>query len=101
LQARLAAQPVDAWEPGPARPPGPVLRALAALSERDREVLLLIAWDGLAHDEAAAVCGCSRPALRVRLHRARRRFASELARARAGDAPEVTHPMEAREDTVP
>ena len=52
----------------------PVVRALSLLAERDREVLLLTAWDGLSCDEAAAVLGCSRTATKVRLHRAKRRL---------------------------
>jgi len=52
--------------------------ALRALPERDREALLLVVWDELAHAEAAKVLGCSRNALDVRLHRARRRLAREI-----------------------
>jgi RNA polymerase sigma-70 factor (ECF subfamily) len=55
-----------------------VLAALATLGERDREVLLLHAWDGLDNAEAATVLGCSANAFAVRLHRARRRFADAL-----------------------
>jgi RNA polymerase sigma-70 factor (ECF subfamily) len=61
--------------------------ALAALSERDREVLLLIAWDDLSSPQAAAVLGCTSTALRVRLHRARKRFADSLAQAESADVP--------------
>lgn len=50
------------------------LAALGALSEADREVLLLIAWDGLTPDQAAEVLGLRRNTLAVRLHRARRRL---------------------------
>ena len=50
------------------------LRSLAALSAADREVVLLIAWEGLSQDQAARVLGLSRNALSVRLHRARRRL---------------------------
>jgi RNA polymerase sigma-70 factor, ECF subfamily len=53
--------------------------AFAALGERDREVLGLIAWDGLDVSEAATVMGCSAPAFSLRLHRARRRLLKELA----------------------
>ncbi|MBO2462655.1 RNA polymerase sigma factor [Actinomadura violacea] len=49
-----------------------LLRALAALPERDREVLMLLGWHGLSPREAAEVLGCSRPALTMRVHRARR-----------------------------
>lgn len=45
----------------------PILAALGRLSEGDREVLLLAAWDGLAPAEAAAVLGCSPTAAKVRL----------------------------------
>jgi len=62
-----------------------VLRALAALSDADREVLTLVAWHGLTPSDAASVLGCSRPAFAVRLHRARRRL--ERALRDAGEAP--------------
>ena len=55
--------------------------ALSVLNDRDREVLLLIAWEGLDRAQAAKVLGCSRNALAVRLHRARRRLAVALNRA--------------------
>ncbi|MGP3957554.1 RNA polymerase sigma factor [Nonomuraea sp. 3N208] len=51
-----------------------VLRALAALPEDDREILVLVAWHGLSPKEAAQVIGCSSAAFRVRLHRARKRL---------------------------
>jgi RNA polymerase sigma-70 factor, ECF subfamily len=54
-------------------------RALASLSDTDREVLLLIAWEELSIAEAATVLGCSRPTLSVRLHRARKHLATALA----------------------
>lgn len=52
--------------------------AFARLGANDREVLALAAWEGLDAGEIAMVLGCSRNAARIRLHRARRRFASEL-----------------------
>ncbi len=60
---------------------GALARALAELSDGDRELLLLIAWEGLEPAQAAEVLGCSRNALAVRLHRARKRFAAALSRA--------------------
>ncbi len=51
-----------------------VMTALAELSPKDRELLLLVAWDGLAPDQCAAVLGCSKSTFAVRLHRARRRL---------------------------
>lgn len=53
--------------------------ALNGLSDRDREVLLLIAWEGLSSVRAAAVLGCSPNAFAVRLHRARKRLADALS----------------------
>lgn len=57
-----------------------VLSALAELTERDRESLLLTVWDGLSARDAAAVSGCSTATFTVRLHRARRRFADAIER---------------------
>lgn len=59
-----------------------VQAALAALSERDREVLLL--WDaGLDYDEIAAQTGLARGAVGTTLSRARRRLV-EAHRALGG-----------------
>lgn len=55
-----------------------VSAALGALREADREVLCLIAWDGLDQVEAAEVLGCSPGAFKVRLHRARGRLEKAL-----------------------
>ena len=55
-----------------------VRAALARLSERDREALMLVAWHGLSGKRAARAAGCSRTAFDVRLHRARRRLAALL-----------------------
>jgi RNA polymerase sigma factor (sigma-70 family) len=55
--------------------------ALSTLSVRDRETLLLVAWEGLSSAQAAVVLGCSPQAFRVRSHRARRRLEAALRRA--------------------
>jgi RNA polymerase sigma-70 factor, ECF subfamily len=52
--------------------------ALRALTEHEREALLLVAWDGLTPRDAAVVVGCSSAAFRVRLHRARERVVAQL-----------------------
>ncbi|MEV0588241.1 sigma-70 family RNA polymerase sigma factor [Nonomuraea sp. NPDC050310] len=57
-----------------------ITRLFRELPEADRELLSLLAWEGLDHAELATVLGISRNAVRVRLHRARRRFARLLAR---------------------
>jgi RNA polymerase sigma-70 factor (ECF subfamily) len=59
---------------------GALAGALAALGERDREVLLLTAWEGLTAEQAARVLGCSTQAFWVRSHRARKRLAAALER---------------------
>ncbi len=58
---------------------GALAVAFTALSERDREVLRLVAWEGLSLADAATVLGCSSVACRVRYHRAKSRLASRLA----------------------
>lgn len=55
--------------------------AFALLAEPEREVLRLIAWDGLDTRDAARVFGCSPGAFRVRLHRARRKLVKQLEAA--------------------
>lgn len=57
--------------------------AYRRLPAGEREVLALSAWEGLGHGEIAVVLDCSRNAVRIRLHRARKRFAGELAAGQA------------------
>lgn len=59
--------------------------ALGALSEADREVLMLVAWEELSHAEVGEVLGISANASAIRVHRARKRLAANLDRLeRAG-----------------
>lgn len=55
-----------------------VAEALAQLPDRDRELLTLVAWDGLSREDIAAMLECSPATVRVRLHRARKRLAQRL-----------------------
>ena len=64
-----------------------VSEAFARLSDDEREVLILIAWERLEGREAAQVLGVSYAAFRVRLHRARRRFESLLSEPAASPVP--------------
>ena len=69
--------------PGPANPAqldtsSPAAMALQRLSSGDQELLCLLAWEELTHPQIAYVLGCSATALRVRLHRARTRFAAHF-----------------------
>lgn len=66
-----------------------VLRAVAGMVEADREALMLTVWDGLGHRDAARIAGCSVGAFAVRLHRARRRLRTEMARLDGVEAPIV------------
>jgi len=63
--------------------------ALAALSDADRELLLLCTWDDVAPADAARALGLAPSTVRVRLHRARRRFRD------AYESAEATYPAPA------
>ncbi|GAA3621979.1 hypothetical protein GCM10022419_129570 [Nonomuraea rosea] len=58
-----------------------ITHVFQALPDADRELLSLVAWEGLDRRQIATVLGMSRNAVRIRLHRARRRFARALAEA--------------------
>ncbi|HTW07103.1 MAG TPA: RNA polymerase sigma factor, partial [Acidimicrobiales bacterium] len=55
-----------------------LLSALGSLSPRHQEAVLLVAWDGLSEQEAAASLGISRGAFALRLYRARARLEQAL-----------------------
>ena len=61
-------------------------QALEALSDADRELLLLTGWEDLTPAQIASVIGRPAPVVSRRLHRARTRLATQLAIA-GGDAP--------------
>lgn len=73
-----------------------LLRGLARLTDREREAILLVAWDGLSPAEAADVASCSTAAFHVRLHRARRRLASAADDDTAGPAHPASSPASPR-----
>lgn len=72
LRAELATHPAAGNEAAE------VLRAMTELSDGDRELLLLVSWEGLSPSEAAKVLDISSLAARSRLHRARRRLRALL-----------------------
>ncbi|MER6948437.1 RNA polymerase sigma factor [Nonomuraea sp. NPDC000554] len=82
LAQRLREEFTIRAEPTPVRDSGAAYQAFRRLSDDDRELLALVAWEGLSGPEIAKVLGCSRGAVRLRLHRARKRLARELADAR-------------------
>jgi RNA polymerase sigma factor (sigma-70 family) len=55
-----------------------VAAAFAELADSDRELLTLVGWDQLDRDEIAVIIGSTRAVVRLRLHRARRRFEQAL-----------------------
>lgn len=87
-------------------PDSAVMAALAGLEEADRELITLVAWEGLDRDQIATMLGCSRATVRVRLHRARHRLARLLGdeghhgpRPSPSTAPQVTSiPLPAQRD---
>lgn len=92
LKAELAGSPI--WHDRAPDDLAPLARAWRRLRPQDRNLLGLLVWEGLAPEHLRRVLGCSRGALKVRLHRARRRFATELAREGVAidevDAPRAT-----------
>lgn len=52
--------------------------ALGRLAAKDREILQLVAWEGLGPEDLATAVGCSPGAAKVRLHRARARLRAVL-----------------------
>ena len=56
-----------------------ILQALHGLKEADQELLRLVAWEAMPHNQIAQVLGCSENAVAIRLHRARQRLAQQLA----------------------
>jgi RNA polymerase sigma-70 factor (ECF subfamily) len=58
-----------------------VRQALARLSDDDRELIMLTAWDGLDPREAAVVLDVPARTIRTRLHRARARLRRQLGDA--------------------
>ena len=84
LGARLAASFDDASVPDPSTlhenraESRRVHEALEQLSPDDRELVTLIAWEGLTPSGAATVLGLSPGTARVRLHRARTRLRAAL-----------------------
>ncbi len=79
LSVRLRAQAEPSWvTPDSALMGSELLAAIWRLPQREREALMLVAWEQLSPAQAAAAAGCTRVALRARLYRARRRLAETL-----------------------
>jgi RNA polymerase sigma-70 factor, ECF subfamily len=59
--------------------PGAVMEAFSRLDPTDRQVLELLVWREMKHEEAAQVIGCSRNAVTKRFQQARRRLQALLS----------------------
>jgi len=75
--------------------------ALAALSEEDREVLLLVAWEQLTPAEVAAVLDIPQGTARSRLHRARTQIRGHLEAAGWTAGPDSIPVSRSESDPVP
>ena len=84
LEHDVGRDPADAYAERDA-----VLQAFTTLSERDREALRLVAWEGLSLADGARAAGITRVAFAVRVSRARRRLAAALE-----DDPAPLRPLE-------
>jgi RNA polymerase sigma factor (sigma-70 family) len=87
-------------EPGPSEPSEVSIEelkaALDALAVDDREVILLVAAEGLSAAQVGEVLGCGANTARSRLHRARRRLARLLGVENT--AQRATRPGHKREE---
>lgn len=77
----------DATPPMRALGESPVLAAMEHLGDTDREILQLVAWEGLSHSEVGVALGISSNAATIRLHRARGRFRAALSDPPKGSGP--------------
>jgi RNA polymerase sigma-70 factor (ECF subfamily) len=81
LHSRLLCEAAPGWqEEHVAEADGRLRAALASLTEQDRELLLMHAWDALPVRDMATLLGCSANAVSLRLYKARLRLARELHR---------------------
>ncbi|MEV8638193.1 sigma-70 family RNA polymerase sigma factor [Streptosporangium sp. NPDC051023] len=85
LDVRMADLYTDSPESGVEREA--IALAFRSLPDNDRELLSLVAWEGLDHQEIATALGMSRNLVRVRLHRARKRFSRALTEAGVHSMP--------------
>ena len=55
-----------------------LLPAMRSLREADREILMLVAWEELSHDEIGRTLGITPNAVAIRVHRARKRLEDRM-----------------------
>jgi RNA polymerase sigma-70 factor (ECF subfamily) len=95
LVSDLAARPEPAADTTANDRTGTVVAtALERLSPNDREILRLVSWECLTPAELAVALGVRPGAARVRLHRARKAFASDPdIRSLVGEADQSAHTL--------
>ena len=87
LVDRISKQLAVAWSEHAPSADADLHTALDALGGRDRELVLLVAWEGFGVAEAGAVLGLKPDAARQRFSRARARLRAELAPSRVFTRP--------------
>ncbi|KJQ55541.1 RNA polymerase sigma factor [Microbacterium sp. SA39] len=83
MTVRTALDAVHLGVTGDSTPPGrvgqaEVIRALGVLTARERRIIMLTYWDGLAEGEIAELLRASESRVRTTLRRAQRRLRTEL-----------------------
>ena len=94
LHARMAALTPRVDPPAALPLVGPVLEpplaeAFATLTDREKEALLLVAWEQLDHAQAGRVVGCSAATFTVRVSRARAKLRARMKLAELTQEPTV------------
>ena len=85
---------IEQGEEGPLA--GQVHEALAALAPRDRELLFLAECEGLTATEIGTIVGRPPVTVRVRLHRAKRRFRAAFEERTPATDTTVPRPVSPR-----
>lgn len=80
LTRRLETQRAARYDEAGAHEYPELVSALAALPDRDRELIRLWAWEGLEPHEIAAAVGATPNAVSLRLSRAKKKLAQHIAR---------------------
>jgi RNA polymerase sigma-70 factor (ECF subfamily) len=93
LAVRLTEVGPEPAAPESSRERDAVRAALERLSPADQEVLLLSVWDDLDRTAIAAVFGCTKANVSLRLHRARRRFTAALVALGSGSDAPICHSL--------
>lgn len=81
LRSRVRSATPPAWAESPPEfsdRAGALLPALRSLREADREILMLVAWEGMSHAEIGQAMGISANAVAIRVHRARNRLKDRM-----------------------